>query len=137
LQKRDRVKMTNAPEAILERWIEYVNGREVENVVSLYDEECTILPTFSPHSLATLQEIRDYFTQLSTRKNICVNIHNETLRKCEIGEGKSVLMGIYSFSFMVDDATLTFPSRFTFVLDISKERPILHHHSSQIPRTLS
>jgi hypothetical protein len=137
LQKRDGVKMTNAPEAILERWIEYVNGREVENVVSLYDEECTMLPTFSPHSLASLQEIRDYFTQLSTKKNIRVNIHNETLRKCEIGEGKSVLMGIYSFSFMVDDATLTFRSRFTFVLDTSRERPILHHHSSQIPRTLS
>jgi hypothetical protein len=129
--------MTNTPEKILERWIECVNKLEVDNVVSLYDGESTILPTFSPHSLSTPQHIREYFTQLSTRKNISVKIHNETLRKHEIGENKWVLVGIYSFIFMVDDANLTFPSRFTFIFDLSKEKPILHHHSSQIPRTLS
>ena len=129
--------MINTPEKILERWIEYINKLEVDNVVSLYDKASTVLPTFSPHSLCTPQHIKEYFTQLSTRKNISVNIHNETLRKYDIGEDKYVLMGIYSFSFMVDDANLIFPSRFTFILDISKERPILHHHSSQIPRTLS
>lgn len=129
--------MKNTPEKILERWIEYVNKLEVDNVVGLYDGASTILPTFSPHSLSTPQHIREYFTQLSTRKNISVTIHNETLRKHEIGENKYVLVGIYSFIFMVDDVSLTFPSRFTFILDLSKEKPILHHHSSQIPRTLS
>ncbi|MHC4183351.1 MAG: ketosteroid isomerase family protein [Planctomycetota bacterium] len=129
--------MIKTPEIILERWIEYVNKLEVDKVVGLYDKASTILPTFSPHSVSTPEDIKEYFMQLSTRKNISVNIHNETLRKYEIGEDKYVLMGTYSFSFMVDDANLNFPSRFTFILDISKERPILHHHSSQIPRTLS
>lgn len=129
--------MKNTPEIILERWIEYINKLEVENVVNLYDKASTVLPTFSPHSLSTPLLLKEYFSQLSTRKNISVNIYSETLRKLEISKDIYILMGIYSFSFMVDDANLTFPSRFTFILDISKERPILHHHSSQIPRTLS
>ena len=129
--------MSNTPEMILERWIEYVNKLEVESVVNLYDDEGTILPTFSPHSLSTPLQIREYFEQLSTRKNMCVNVHGETLRKQDVGKGKYVLMGVYSFSFVVDGATLIFPSRFTLVIDVSRDRPILHHHSSQIPRTLS
>jgi hypothetical protein len=129
--------MTNTPEMILERWIDYVNRLEVENIVSLYDDTSTILPTFSPHSLSTPKNIKEYFRQLSTRKNLSINVHQETLRKYELGKNKYVLMGIYSFHFVVDDANLTFPSRFTFILDTSKTKPILHHHSSQIPRTLS
>ena len=45
--------------------------------------------------------------------------------------------GIYDFQFLMDGTLLTFPSRFTFVIDLEKESPILHHHSSQVPRTLT
>jgi hypothetical protein len=129
--------MTNTPEMILEQWIDYFNKLEVDNIVSLYDEKSTVLPTFSSHSLSNPKLIKEYFMQLSTRKNIRVTIHHETLRKYEIGINKYILMGICDFSFIVDDANLTFPSRFTFIFDTSKKKPILHHHSSQIPRTLS
>ena len=129
--------MTVTPEMILERWMEYVNRLEIDNVVGLYDKGSTLLPTFSPYSLSTSRHKKEYFTRLSTKKNIHVSIHGKTLRRHEIGGGRFVLMGTYSFSYSVDDVNLTFPSRFTFVVDVSKERPILHHHSSQIPRTLS
>jgi len=129
--------MTDTPEMLLERWIEHVNKSEVEKVVGLYDKEGTMLPTFSPHSLSSPRQITDYFMQLSTKKNMSVAVHGETVETHELGEGKYVLMGIYSFSFVVDAANRTFPSRFTFVVDMSRDSPILHHHSSQIPRTLS
>jgi len=129
--------MPNTPEKILERWIEYVNKLEVENVMKLYDSKSTLLPTFVQNSLSTPQQIKEYFKQLSARKNLRVDLHAETLKKYDIGESKYILMGIYSFHFIVDDASLTFPSRFTFILDISRKNPILHHHSSQIPRTLA
>jgi hypothetical protein len=124
--------MTNTPEMILQRWIEYVNKLEVDNIVSLYGETSTLLPTFSPDSLSKPEHIKEYFMQLATRKNLSINLHNETLRKYEIGKNT-----IYSFHYMVDDANLTFPSRFTFIIDTSKKKPILHHHSSQVPRKLS
>ena len=129
--------MSNTPEKILERWIEYVNKLEVENVIKLYDSKSTILPTFAQNSLSTPKQIKEYFKQLSAKKNLRVDLHAETLKKYEIGGNKYILMGTYSFHFIVDDASLTFPSRFTFLLDVSKENPILHHHSSKIPRTLS
>ncbi|MHA2218768.1 MAG: DUF4440 domain-containing protein [Candidatus Hodarchaeales archaeon] len=129
--------MTNTPEIILQQWIEYVNKLEVDNIVSLYGETSTVLPTFSPLVLSNPKHIKEYFIQLSKRKNFSINLHNETLRKYEIGKNKYVLMGIYSFHFVMDDTNLTFPSRFTFIVDTSKKKPILHHHSSQVPRKLS
>lgn len=129
--------MSNTPEKILEQWIEYVNKLEVENVIKLYDDKSTILPTFSQNALSTPKQIKEYFQQLSAREHLRVDLHDETLKKYALDENKYILMGIYSFHFNVDAASLTFPSRFTFLLDISRESPILHHHSSQIPRTLS
>ena len=127
----------NDPEIILEKWIDYVNKLEVESIIRLYDDECILLPTFSPHCISDAKQLKDYFIQLSTRKNLSVELHHETLRKIQIIECKYIVTGIYSFHFMVDDANLTFPSRFTFALDVSKKKPIIHHHSSQIPRTLT
>lgn len=134
---KEKDLMSDRAEDILERWMEYVNKKEVEKVVNLYDDKSILLPTFSPHRMSNPQQIKEYFKQLSTRQNIRVELHTETLRKIEIGENKYIMTGIYSFHFVVDDANLTFPSRFTFIIDIKKEKPIIHHHSSQIPRTLS
>jgi hypothetical protein len=66
-----------------------------------------------------------------------VELHSGTLRKAALGENKYIMTGTYSFRCIVDDASLTFPSRFTFILDVSGEKPILHHHSSQTPRTVT
>ncbi len=129
--------MSDTAEKILDQWITYVNRLEVENVIKLYNDKSTLLPTFGQNCLSTPQQMKQYFKQLAARKNLRVDLHAETLKKYDIGENKHILMGIYSFHFIVDEARLTFPSRFTFILDMSKENPILHHHSSQIPRTLS
>jgi len=129
--------MSDTPEKILELWIECVNKLEMESVVKLYDEGSTMLPTFSPHCLSESRQVKEYFQQLSTRQSMRVDLHTETLKKMELDENRFILTGIYSFHFVVDDADLTFPSRFTLIIDTSREKPILHHHSSQIPRTLS
>ena len=131
------MSISDTPEKILDRWIEYVNKREVESVVNLYEEKSMLLPTFSPHCMSKPEQIKEYFMQLSARKDIRVELHEETIKKTKIDEHTYIMTGIYSFHFVVDDANLTFPSRFTFVLDVSSEKPIIHHHSSQIPRTLS
>ena len=129
--------MPQTPEKILERWLEHVNRLEADSAAGLYDEKSVLLPTFSPHALSKPLQISEYFRQLATREGLRVELHTETVRKTETGDGTCILTGIYSFHFAVDDANLTFPSRFTFFLDTSRERPILHHHSSQIPRNLS
>jgi len=129
--------MNNGPEETLKLWLKNVNDMKVDAIVELYDDGCTLLPTFSPKSMKNQQEIREYFEQLSTREDMSVELHGGTVSTLPIGESKYVVMGIYSFHFNVNDAQLTFPSRFTFILDTSRSKPILHHHSSQIPRALT
>jgi hypothetical protein len=78
-----------------------------------------------------------YFEQLATRQGVGVKLHDKSLRTQLMSDTLHTLSGVYSFEFEVDQVLLSFPSRFTFVVDLSREKPILHHHSSQVPRNLS
>lgn len=121
---------------ILDTWVHAVRAGELDSVVGMYAEESVLLPTFSPHRVATEGGLRKYFSALFTREALGVELHEESLRIIPVGATTATLIGIYSFSFAVDGSVLTFPSRFTFVIDTSRQAPILHHHSSQVPRTL-
>jgi hypothetical protein len=64
-------------------------------------------------------------------------LHENTLRIHELGEGKELVSGIYRFEFKIDREPLVFEARFSLVIDRASPSPILHHHSSQLPRTLT
>mgnify|MGYP006095659337 CR=1 FL=1 len=118
-------------------WADCVNNSLIEELIALYHEGAVLMPTFSPRVAKNKKALESYFNQLSSREGMQVNTHEETLNCLQIEEKTFVVNGIYDFKFNVDSALLTFPSRFTFVIDLGKENPILHHHSSQIPRTLT
>jgi len=118
-------------------WAGLINKGAVEEVIALYNNKATLMPTFSPHMVRDEKGLTEYFTQLASRSGLEVALHAETVEVVEVGGSVFSLNGIYSFKFEVDGTLLTFPSRFTFVVDLSDDAPILHHHSSQIPRTLS
>ena len=118
-------------------WADCVNNSLIEELIALYHEGAVLMPTFSPRVAKNKKALESYFNQLSSREGMQVNTHEETLNCLQIEEKTFVVNGIYDFKFNVDGTLLTFPSRFTFVLDLAKESPILHHHSSQIPRTLT
>jgi hypothetical protein len=122
---------------IIDTWINAVRSGDIDAVIGMYAEGSVLLPTFSPHRIASRPDLHNYFAQLFTREELKVELHEAALRILPMGGTAYAVVGVYSFSFAVDDATLTFPSRFTFVIDTSKDAPILHHHSSQVPRTLS
>ncbi|GAB4368901.1 MAG: hypothetical protein Kow009_05600 [Spirochaetales bacterium] len=63
-----------------------------------------------------------------------VSLHEKSLTVQSLEHGMSILGGIYTWKFEVEGELLHFEARFTFVLDGSKAHPILHHHSSQVPR---
>ena len=124
-------------EDVLSRWISGICTGAIDEVEVLYDEHAVLIPTFSPHTVATTQGIRQYFEQLATRDKLQVRLYDKSLKKQALGGNSFVLSGIYAFEFEVDQMLLTFPSRFTFAVDLTLERPIIHHHSSQVPRNLS
>ncbi|MDX9760210.1 MAG: DUF4440 domain-containing protein [Bacteroidota bacterium] len=122
---------------ILDTWVEKLRANDLDAIIAMYAPGSVLLPTFSPHRIASSASLREYFAALVARDHLTVTVHEESLRIIPIGGSAATLVGIYSFSFVVDDTTLTFPSRFTFVIDTAAQAPILHHHSSQVPRTLS
>jgi hypothetical protein len=125
------------PEEVLFQWVSRVCSGNPDDIAALYHESAVLVPTFSPHTVITTEGVRNYFGQLATRDGLGVRLHNKALRKQSLSDTVHTLSGIYSFEFEVDQVLLSFPSRFSFMVDISLATPILHHHSSQVPRNLS
>ena len=128
--------MIKKPKDILEQWMKAVNDNNVESLLSLYDNEAVLIPTFSNRLLNTPEKLRDYFEKLGSREELSIALHEKTLIIQELGNQIYSLSGIYNWRFAVDGELLNFEARFSYLIDISKQNPILHHHSSQIPRTL-
>ncbi len=121
---------------ILNRWIQTVNAGHVDEVVSLYADGASLLPTFSARTIRTQADRTRYFESLGARPNLSVSLHEPTFHEEKLTDTLSAVSGIYAFRFEMDKQLLTFEARFTFVIDTAQAAPILHHHSSQIPRAL-
>ena len=128
--------MIKKPKDILEQWMQAVNDGNVESLLSLYDNKAVLIPTFSNRLLNTPEKLRDYFEKLGSREELSIALHEKTLIIQELGNQIYSLSGIYNWRFAVDGELLNFEARFSYVIDLSKPNPILHHHSSQIPRML-
>ena len=133
----DDNKMFDSSRALLDAWIDGVNGGELESVIGLYDKNAVLLPTFSNRTMASSEAIRSYFEQLGARQNLGVELHERTVRIQQYDNHIEGIMGIYRWRFDVDQEGLSFEARFTMIADLGSATPILHHHSSQVPRDLS
>jgi len=124
------------PRDILAQWMKAVNDGDVESLLGLYDSQAVLIPTFSNRILNTPAKLREYFEKLSSREELSIALHEKTLIIQELQNQIALMSGIYNWRFSVDGELLNFEARFSYVLDISRHSPILHHHSSQIPRML-
>jgi len=128
--------MMRVPRDVLEQWIQAVNSGDIERLLGLYDSQAVLTPTFSNRLLNTQDKLREYFEKLGSREELSIALHEKTLTIQNIRNEIFLLSGIYNWRFAVDGELLNFEARFSYVLDLSKPNPILHHHSSQIPRAL-
>lgn len=121
---------------ILQEWIDAINSANVEKLLSLYNEKAILIPTFSNRLLDTNKKIKDYFEKVSSKDKLSISLHENTIMTQEIGINLFSISGIYNWRFAIDEELFNFEARFSYVFDLNKNSPILHHHSSQIPRTL-
>jgi len=128
--------MIKSAKDILESWIHGVNKGETQTLVDLYDEDAVLIPTFSSRMLNSKNKRVEYFEKLGTKKDLAVSLHEKTFIEQDLKNGTFILNGLYKWSFSIDGEMLDFEARFTFVVNPTKKNPILHHHSSQIPRSL-
>ena len=128
--------MFNSPKQIIEVWFNGVNSCNLPEVIKLYDQKAILLPTFSNKCLHTPEGIRNYFEKLATHKDLHVALHENTLSIQELSNELYSMCGIYCWRFEVEGEVLNFEARFTFTVKTTSSRPIIHHHSSQVPRIL-
>ena len=130
------------PEDLLREWMGLINTDDadrasvLDRLCALYDPQASLIPTFSNRLLTNPAAIREYFIRLSSREELSIALHEKTLKIHSIKEQIYALSGIYCWRFAIDGELLNFEARFSYMVDLASPTPILHHHSSQIPRML-
>ena len=119
-----------SPENIIDHWAEHFNNGNLEHLLDMYHEEATLLPTFSPNLLSTLEQIEEYFFR-TIEHQASVEIDDGKIIKKKLSENIYLMTGFYIF-YLDNNHKREFKSQFTFLIDLTTERPIQHHHSSQI-----
>ncbi len=122
------------PKKIIEQWVEAVNSANVENLLALYDSQAVLIPTFSNKLLNSPDKLREYFNKVANLKKLSITLNENTLFVQAVEKEVFVIGGYYDWQFWGDNELLKFEARFTYIIDTAKTNPILHHHSSQIPR---
>lgn len=120
--------------AVLNAWLQAIEQRDLGKVMSLYHPTAVLLPTFSDLILDTPAKIGRYFERVLDRHGLQIALHEKTFREQSLPPSVSILRGIYTWKFVVEEELITYEARFSFFLDVRESAPILHHHSSQIPR---
>ncbi len=121
----------------LHRWIAAINEGDLVTLTDLYADDSFLMPTFSARTLHTAEQRRNYFEQLASREGLSVSLRPKTIHTIPVSPTSAVVGGIYLWQFIIDDEPLNFEARFSYLIDTALPHPILHHHSSQIPRNLS
>ena len=119
-----------SPEIIINHWAEHFNNGNLESLLDMYHEGATLLPTFLPNLLSTPEQIKEYFVR-TIENQASVEIDNGRTIKKKLSENMYLMTGFYIL-YLDNDRKREFKSQFTFLIDLTTERPIQHHHSSQI-----
>lgn len=124
------------PRNILDSWLNAINHGNIEQAIALYDKNAVLIPTFSNRILTTPELRRGYFEKLATREDLSIALHANTVTIQPVNDHLYTINGIYNWRFNVEGEILNFEARFSFLLDMQRPSPIIHHHSSQVPRML-
>ncbi|MBC7710277.1 MAG: SgcJ/EcaC family oxidoreductase [Rhizobacter sp.] len=113
-------------------WIEAMNARDTDRVVSLYDPTAVLWGTRSATIRDNPAAVREYFNGLKTAPTTYKVVVND--QRIRIFGETAVNSGAYTFSEVRDDKPILRPARFTFVFANRNGRwMIVDHHSSAVP----
>ena len=116
------------PYEILDSWQQYLNEKNLAGVLKLYDTSCVLIPTFSSEILTDQEQIKEYFVKVIEVQKGKVEFQPNSIFEQQVGENMYIISGKYIFHLMEKDKI---PARFSFLINLLSENPILHHHSSR------
>ena len=120
-----------SPEIIIDHWVEHFNNGNLKSLLDMYHKGATLLPTFLPNLLSTPEQIEDYFVR-TIEVQASVEIDDSQTIKRKLSENMYLMTGAYVFCLKKKSST-KYLSWFTFLIDLSVDSPIRHHHSSRVP----
>ena len=121
----------NQPLLIIDQWASFFNNGDLDGIMNLYHDNSTLLPTFLPNLLSTPKQIEDYFVR-TIDSQASVEIDDSQTIKRKLSENMYLITGSYIFCLKKESNT-KYLSWFTFLIDLSVDSPIRHHHSSRVP----
>ena len=120
-----------SPEIIIDHWAKHFNNGNLERLLDMYHIEATLLPTFSPNLLSNLEQIEEYFARTIEHQASVEIDDSQTINK-KLSENMYLITGAYVFC-LKNKSNTKYLSWFTFLIDLSVDSPIRHHHSSRVP----
>ena len=117
------------PLEILNSWQQHLNEENISSILKLYDISCVLIPTFSSEILTDHEQIKEYFVKVIEVQKGKVEFQPNSISEQLVGKNMYLLSGKYFFHLMEKEKI---PARFSFLVNLLSENPILHHHSSRI-----
>ena len=117
------------PFEILNSWQQHLNEENISSILKLYDISCVLIPTFSSEILTDPEQIKEYFVKVIEVQKGKVEFQPNSISEQLVGKNMYLLSGKYFFHLMEKEKI---PARFSFLVNLLSENPILHHHSSRI-----
>ena len=116
------------PFEILNNWQQHLNEANLSGILKLYDEKCVLIPTFSSEILTDHEKIKEYFVKVIEVQEGKVEFQQNSISEQQVAENMYLLGGKYIFNLKGKEKI---PARFSFLVNLLSENPILHHHSSR------
>ena len=116
------------PFEILNSWQQHLNEENISSILKLYDISCVLIPTFSSEILTDHEQIKEYFVKVIEVQKGKVEFQPNSISEQLVGKNMYLLSGKYFFHLMEKEKI---PARFSFLVNLLSENPILHHHSSR------
>ena len=123
--------LNQQPLLIIDQWASFFNNGDLDGIMNLYHDNSTLLPTFLPNLLSTPKQIEDYFFR-TIEGQASVEIDDSQTIKRKLSENMYLITGSYTL-FLKKESNTKYLSWFTFLIDLSVDSPIKHHHSSRVP----
>ncbi len=119
------------PKNIIEQWADFFNNADMKAILSLYHDNATLLPTFLPKLLESNNEIKGYF-EVAFNRDASVEVNVEDAISKELPGNIFLMTGSYVFC-LGSKGGKKYLSWYSFLIDLSDDSPIKHHHSSRVP----
>ena len=113
---------------ILESWQYNLNEGNLSEVLKLYNISFVLIPTFSSEIITDHEQLKKYFLNLLDIQKATVEFKSNSISEQKVCENTYLLSGQYFFH---ENGGQVIPARFSFLVNILSENPIMHHHSSR------